>query len=400
MKKWLSVLLAGMLFISFSVFGGAKPAELSGEFKLGISVSYTGANAQFGLEAINGLKMALTKINANGGFNGKKVVLATLYDTKGSPEEAVKSAQKFIQNDKVDAVIASQVSAEVLAAGNYYNDAKIFTIAMGTSSTVMSKGWKYIIRGSVNYDFVVPEVVNCVTSMGISKVAIMKDQSEAALSFAATFEKIAKEKGVEILINESCEPEDTDLSAQVSKILAKNPQAVFMSMTGNDAAYFVKQIRQYGYSGLIFDKESFFASAVAIAGPENSNYIIFANPYVTYKSIDECTIPNMKAFLEDYTAAYGVLPTTEIAYRAWDSAMVLWEATKIAGSNETEAMLAAVPKIKIEGLGGPMDYSNNDGEPYHSVRRFVYVDGLNYDWKTWMDNGGYDAYKKATGNQF
>jgi len=155
----------------------------SGEdFRVGISVSFTGPNAQNGIEAINGLKMALEEINANGGFNGAKGVLATLYDSKGSTEEAVRTAQKLIQNENVNAVIASQVSSEVLAAGGYYNDAKIFTIGMGTSATWMKQGWKYLIRGSVNYDFVAPELVNMINDMGITEIAVMKDQYEAALS--------------------------------------------------------------------------------------------------------------------------------------------------------------------------------------------------------------------------
>lgn len=424
MKKFTAILLALLVIVgatgcgnssapasSGSTGGGTseKPAENpgedtsggnSGEFKVGISVSFTGPNAQNGLEAINGLKMALEEINADGGFNGANGVLATLYDSKGSTEEAVKTAQKFIQNEEVNAVIASQVSSEVLAAGGYYNEAGIFTIGMGTSATWMQQGWKYLIRGSVNYDFVAPEVVSMITDMGISKIAVMKDQSEAALSFAKTFEDISKEKGIEILISESCEPDDTDLSAQCARIMASSPQAIFISMTSNDCGYFVKQIRQYGYTGLIFDKESFFASMVDIAGPENSNYILFANPYVTYADIEDCTIGNMKAFLEKYHGLYGALPTTEIAYRAYDSAMVIWEAAKIAGSNETEAMLAAVPKIKIEGLGGTMDYTKGDGEPYSNVRRFIYVGGKNIDWNEWMNSGGYDEYKKATGNEF
>ena len=139
---------------------------------------------------------------------------------------------------------------------------------------------------------------------------------------------------------------------------------------------------------------------VNIAGPENSNYILFANPYVTYAKLEDCTIENMKAFLTKYVELYGALPTTEIAYRAYDSAMVIWEATKISGSNETEAMLAAVPQIKIEGLGGTMDYTNGDGEPYHAVRRFIYLDGLNQDWGAWMESGGYEAYKAETGNAY
>lgn len=385
----------------------AEPAQdaaqttTSGDtFSIGISVSYSGATAQYGLEAINGLEMALEYINANGGFNGATGVMATLYDSKGSTEEAVKSAQKLTQNEHCDAIIGSQVSSELLAAGNVYNDAKIFTIGMGTSATWMQQGWEYLIRGSVNYDFVAPNAVEMMKEMGLTKIAMMHDQSEASISFKDTVVSLCEEAGIEIIITESCEVEDTDMTSQCTRIINAAPQAVFTSMSGNDIGYFIKQMRQFGYTGTFFDKESYYAAAADIAGVENSNYIFFANPYVTYASIDDCDIPNMKAFLETYVSKYNELPSTEIAYRAYDSAMVIWEATKLAGSNDTDAMLAVVPQIKIEGLGGTMDYSNGDGEPYHNVRRFVYVDGKNVDWQTWMDEGGYDAYKAATGNEY
>lgn len=378
----------------------AETATSGDMFSIGISVSYSGATAQYGLEAINGLEMALEHINANGGFNGATGVMATLYDSKGSTEEAVKSAQKLTQNEHCNAIIASQVSSEVLAAGNVYNDAKIFTIGMGTSATWMQQGWEYLIRGSVNYDFVAPNAVEMMKEMGLTKIAMMHDQSEASISFKDTVVSLCEEAGIEIVITESCEVEDTDMTSQCTRILNAAPQAVFTSMSGNDIGYFVKQMRQFGYTGTFFDKESYYAAAADIAGLENSNYIFFANPYVTYASIDDCDIPNMKEFLQIYVDKYGGLPSTEIAYRAYDSAMVIWEATKLSGSNETDAMLAVVPQIKIEGLGGTMDYSNGDGEPYHNVRRFVFVDGKNLDWQTWMDEGGYDAYKAATGNEY
>ena len=370
------------------------------EFKIGISVSYSGATAQYGLEAINGLEMALEHINANGGFNGATGVMATLYDSKGSTEEAVRSAQKLTQNDQCDAVIASQVSSEVMAAGNIYNDAGMFTIAMGTSASVMQQGWDHMIRGSVNYDFVAPNTVEMLQEMGITKMAVMFDQSEASISFKDTLVSLCEEAGIEIVITESCEITDTDMTAQCTRIINAAPQTVFCSMSGNDIGYFVRQMRQYGYTGTFFSKESYYAAAVEIAGPENSNYIFFANPYVTYASIEDCDIDNMREFLEVYVEKYGELPSTEIAYRSWDSAMVLWEASKLAGSNDGDDMLAVIDQVKIEGLGGTMDYSNGDGEPYHSVRRFVYVDGVNVEWNAWMEEGGYDAYKEATGNEY
>jgi branched-chain amino acid transport system substrate-binding protein len=371
----------------------AQPDTTAKKFRIGLSSSFTGGTAQEGIEAKNAVLMALDKVNAEGGFNGSDGVLVTTYDNKGSPEEAVKAAQKLLQNENVDVVIASNSSAEVLATGQYFEEAKKFTIGMGTSATWMKKGWKYVIRCSVNYDFVASEVVKMLKEMGFTKIAIMKDQQEAGLSFAKTLKDLAAKEGIETIAEESCEVDDT-------RLIASKPQTIVMSMTSNDAGYFVKQLRQYGFTGLIFDKESFYADLVGITGADNANYILFANPYVTYNSLEECDIPYMLDFLKLYKARYGELPRTEIGYRAWDAVMVIWEATKLSKSNATEDMLAVVPQIKIQGLGGPMDYSKGDGEPYHNVSRFLLFNKVNISWEKWFKEGGYEAYKKLTGNEF
>jgi branched-chain amino acid transport system substrate-binding protein len=403
-KKIASLLIVTLMIVSMTacagIGAGSDTDSSEGTFRIGLSSSYTGGTAQEGIEAKNAVEMALEMINEEGGFNGEQGVLATTYDNKGSPEEAVKASQKLIQNENVDCVIASNSSAEVLATGQFFEEAKLFTIGMGTSATWMEQGWEYVIRCSVNYDFVASEIVKMVKEMGITKIAIMKDQQEAGLSFAEEFERLAAEQGITVVASESCEIDDTDLSSQCSRLIDAKPEAILISMTSNDCGYFVKQIRQYGYTGLLFDKESFYADLVDIAGPDNSNYILFANPYVTYNDISECDISYMNEFLQKYLDKYGEMPRTEIGYRAWDAVMVIWEATKLAKSNKTEDMLAVVPQIKIQGLGGTMDYSNGDGEPYHNVSRFLLLNGTNISWEKWFKEGGYDAYKTETGNAF
>ena len=96
----------------------------------------------------------------------------------------------------------------------------------------------------------------------------------------------------------------------------------------------------------------------------------------------------------------GACPVTEIAYRSWDTMLVLWEASKIAGSNDTEALKAAIDQVKdLEGLGGILDYTTGDHEGYHSFNSFVLLGSHFQLYSDWAANGGYDAYKAATGNE-
>jgi ABC-type branched-subunit amino acid transport system substrate-binding protein len=144
-------------------------------------------------------------------------------------------------------------------------------------------------------------------------------------------------------------------------------------------------------------KESFSNAYAAVAGAENSNYIAFVYPYVSYAALEDCTIPYMKEFLQRYQDAYGILPSSEAAYRGWDTMMSMWEASKIAGKNDSESLRAATHQVKIEGLGGTLDYTKGDREGYSEFNSFILIDGKSILLNDWLEAGGMDEYKAATG---
>jgi len=147
---------------------------------------------------------------------------------------------------------------------------------------------------------------------------------------------------------------------------------------------------------MIACKECFSTSYQNGAGEGNANYIAFVYPYVPYNDVSECTIPIMVEFLNKYVAEYGSCPTHESAYRAWDTMMAMWEASKIAGANDSESMREATHKVKIEGLGGQLDYTNGDREGYASFYTFILVEGKNYLLEDWLADGGMEDYLANT----
>lgn len=371
----------------------------SGEtFKLGAYLQLSGGNAAYGIEARNAIQMAVDYVNENGGFNGAKVEFVP-YDTQGSAEEAVKIVSKLVEVEKADAVIGSVNSSEVFAAAGSLNKQGIYTIGLGTSPSWMVEDWPYVFRAAMNNGFAVPITVDMLVDLDMKSVGVFYGQDDASLATGNSFMDECKARGIEVLKSESYDQGDTDFSAQVANLISTNPDCIYISVIGETGPVIVKQLRQYGYSGIIFDKESFMASQVAIAGEENSSYIAFANPYVTYATIDECDIPEVKEFLQKYIDKYGEIAKTDSSYRGWDTVMVMWEASKIAGKNDSDSLKDATNKISgLQGLGGILDYTKGNREGYNTFNSFILVDGKNILWKDWIANGGYDAYKEATGN--
>ncbi len=390
-KMFAAMLVAAALFVATAVSGFAGE-----EFKLGVFTQLSGGGAIYGEESINALKMMVQEINDAGGLNGKKVVYV-IYDDQGSPEEAVKAVTKLIQVDKVDAVVGSILSTCVLAASGYLNEAKIPTFGTGLSPTWMKKGWEYVFRACVNSDYVMPLTAEIVKDLGIKSVGIFQGQDDSAIATGAGFKKACENLGIKVTAVESYLEGDSDFSGQIAKLINSGAEAFFMSTVGQTYPLFIKQMRLFGYNGVIFNKESLPQDAMEVAGPF-ANYIAFAAPYLTYKSVDDCDIPNMKAFLTRYQKAYNTLPSTDSAYRTWDSMLVLREAIKIAGSTDKEAIKNAINKVTgLQGLGGTLDYSKGDREGLHSFNKFILIDGKNVTIEKWISTNAYEAWKRETG---
>ena len=372
--------------------GGGTAAK---EFVIGNPQPLTGVNAQVGDAANKAAALAVKVINENGGFNGVPIRLVN-YDDQGAPEEAVKLATKMIQVDKVNAVLGSLTSTCMLAAGKYYNDAKLVAFGTGNCPTWMEQGWEYVFRAGLNTGLSMPAVGDKMVEMGIKSVAVFQGLDDAAKTSAETFIKVCNERGIEVLTTESYTDGDTDYSGQIAKIISKNPDVVFCSTNGPTMAIFAKQLRQLGYEGLAFNREGLTGDAINVAGAAADNWA-FAYPYVTYKSPDEATDPDMKEFLTKFQEEYGEMPYHDCAYRSWDAMMVMAEAARIAGSNDSDAMRDAIGQIKdFKTLGGVLDFTDGTREGLHSLNTYIVLDGKYEDFDAWYAEGGYDALKAAS----
>ncbi|MGI6162096.1 MAG: ABC transporter substrate-binding protein [Christensenellales bacterium] len=367
-----------------------------GKLIVGCPQPLTGTNAMVGDAALKGAQLAVKQINDAGGILGKQLELV-VYDDQASPEEAVKIATKMIEVDKVDWICGSLISSCMLAAGQYYEEAGIITFGTGLSSTWMEKDWSYVFRACPNSGFAMPILAQYMKDMGIQKISIFQGQDDSSASGADDMRAACKEIGIEVLTSETYVEGDTDYSGQIGKIINSKPDAVFSSTFSVTQSAFAKQLRQFGYKGLVFNKETLSADNIKVAG-DASNYWAFMFPYITYASIEECDVPVIKKFLEAYYEEFNEMPFHDCAYRTYDSMMVMAKAAEIAGTIDSEAVRDAVSTISdFEGLGGTYDFTRGDREGIHSFNAFIVVDEKIVGLDKWIEDGEYEKLKASIG---
>lgn len=408
MKKLTALLLSSVMLLSLIACSGnnsssnadSSNGDTSDEvFKIGSYLQLTGANSIAGNAAKNGIDLAIDYINENGGLNGAQISIEH-YDTTGSTEEAVKIVQKLLTTE-IDCVLGSVNSNEVAACIPYLNDAKVYNFGLGTGASWMAdESQIYTFRASCNNNRTVPQDVAMIKELGYETVAVMNSTDDSAMTTADTFVALCEENGLTITTREQCDQEDSDFSGQIARLLASDSDVIFMSLQGNTFGPFTKQLRNSGYTGMICSSQTLSSDQLEVAGrAPNTNYIFVAYPYVTYPDVESCSIPNVAEFLQLYLDEFGEMPQHESAYRGWDTMMVLYEASKIAGANDDESLREATNKVKIQGLGGQIDFTNGDREAYSSFNGFIKIDNKDLLFDEWLSSGGYEAYLEATGRE-
>ena len=386
MKKRFALLMATMLLVT--ALGSALASE--GEVIVGCPQPLTGTNALVGDACVKGVQLAVKQLNEKGGLLGRQVRVV-VYDDQASPEEAVKLATKMIEVDKVDLICGSLISSCMLSAGNYYEESQIPCVGSGIGTTWMEQGWQYVFRACPNSGMAMPALAEYMKNLGIQRVGIFHGQDDSSLSSAEAFMAACKLHGLEVTTAEVYVEGDTDYSGQIAKIINTEPDAVFCSTFSVTQSAFAKQLRQLGYHGMVFNKETLSADNIAVAG-DAANYWAFMFPYITYATIDEAPEGILKDFLVEFQAEYNEMPFHDCAYRGYDSMMSLAAAVEKAGSLEGKAVRDALESISdFQGLGGTYDFSQGDREGIHRFNAYVIVDGKPTDFDQWIAEGGYEA---------
>jgi branched-chain amino acid transport system substrate-binding protein len=124
-----------------AAFGQAKP------YKIGTMQPLSGAAAAGGKTALVGVQMAVDRINASGGVNGRPIELVVA-DYESKPDVGRRKAEKLVVEDNIDAQVGGFLSNVCLACMPVWEEAKIvnmISVCLDTTLTT-SKCNRYTFR--------------------------------------------------------------------------------------------------------------------------------------------------------------------------------------------------------------------------------------------------------------
>src|SRR3954468_4842174 len=90
--------------VSVALLSWAATASAADPIKIGVSGPFTGGSAPMGVSMRDGVKLAVTEINAKGGVLGRKLELIER-DDEAKNERGVQVTQELINKEKVVATV-------------------------------------------------------------------------------------------------------------------------------------------------------------------------------------------------------------------------------------------------------------------------------------------------------
>lgn len=375
-SKVLTALVLGTVLAGLAAGcgGGEKKADT---IKVGANLEMTGGSASYGISSKNAIELAFKEINEKGGINGKQLELVVA-DNKSEAAEATNAMQKLVSQDNVVAVIGPNLSSSVIAASAINNSAKVLDIApMATNPYVTvdqasgkTKDFNYRtcfidpFQGTVMAKFATAE-------LGVGNAAILIDNSsDYAKGLAQFFKENFVKEGGAVTAEESYLQKDTDCKATLTKIKATNPDFLYVPGYYQEVGLIVKQARELGMNMPIAGGDGWDSAKMPeIAGAAALNNTYFSSLYSPEDSSDI-----NKNFVAAYEKAYGQKPDV-FAALSYDSALLVAEAIKNAGSTEPAKISEAMAKINgFSGVSGSVTFDDKHN-PVKSAVILEYKDG-------------------------
>ncbi|NRF65423.1 ABC transporter substrate-binding protein [Aquincola sp. S2] len=322
---------------------------------IGLMAPLSGPQALVGQDQVDGFMLALEQL---GGKLGGQPASVLKEDDQLKPETGQQIVRKFIDKDKVDAIVGLSFSNVLM--GSLPRLAESGTVAIATNAgpspiagaqckaNVFSVAWQN--------DGAAEAMGTFAQERGVKRVYLMAPNYQAGKDMLAGFKRFFKG---EVIGETYTQVNQADYAAELAQLQAAKPDAVFVFYPGGMGVNFVKQMGQAGLSAKL------------------PLYSVFTVDGTTLPSLREAAAgtisgamwdaaldtPGNRKFVTAFEAKYKRTPS-EYAATGYDAANLLDAALRKLGgkSGDAKALAAAVKAAGSEfsSVRGPFRFNNNN----------------------------------------
>ena len=265
------------------------------QVKVGIINSLSGNFAAFGVRYDTGLEVALEEINAAGGINGEQLELIK-HDDRSDAQSAL-SALEALNRQNVPIIIGSYASGITGPLSKTASRQKLPFIVLGSADDSITKpGSDWVFRAKHNFTIVANTYIDYFDKMreqdpSLKKIAIMHGNGAWPTSVSEIAEKVAKERGYEVIDRQAYDQGTTDFRPILNKFRGENVDILLTGSYADDGIAIARQIIETGLGAKVIaiDTGSSMQSFIDQVGSAAENIVstVAWSPDVQYEGTSE-----------------------------------------------------------------------------------------------------------------
>ncbi|WP_135465931.1 ABC transporter substrate-binding protein [Crenalkalicoccus roseus] len=319
--------------------------------RIGLVAVLTGPQAALGTHLRDGFLLGMRHLENRLGNRPAEVIVI---DDELRPDVAVTKVRAALERDRCDFIVGVVFSNILQAIMRPVTETNTFLISTNAGpSTFAGRGCNpFFFTTSYNNDQVHSVMGQAAQDEGYRRVFLMTPNYQAGRDAMAGFKSRFRGE----VVDEVYVPlTHLDFSAELARIAAARPDALFTFMPGGLGVNLVRQYRQAGLASIPFLSTFTVDEATLPAQGEAAEGFFSAAPWA----------PNMdneanRRFVRDFEATYNYVPASYAA-QAYDAAMLLHSAVSRVGGNlgDKNALREAIRAADFRSVRGSFRFGTN-----------------------------------------
>ena len=349
----------------------ASPAFAAETIKIGSIQPLTDWGAADGNFNRAGSQIAIDKINAEGGINGKMLELI-VEDGRNDPADSLNAAQKLINRDKVSAMFGCWLSSATLAVVPTAERVGVpFVVEVSGAQEITHPAKKNVFRLSTLFSQEAEAARKAVKELGVKKVSFIAQDNDFGRGSVEAFKTMLQEEGIGIGDVLYIDAGSSDFYPLLTKI--KNSDSDFLVVTHGNAgvAKILEQKQELGLNQRVLATGGSvwpYTVAKLNGGKAAKDVLVlafFAADYPEYS-------PNpaeAKYYADEWKKRNLPWDGVQEGSRGYEAVMTIAEGLKLNNGNaDRKSLRDALEKVDRKGITGHVKF-----DKFHDIQPNIMI---------------------------
>lgn len=296
--------------------------------KVGFVVDITGGASTLGVPERNTVLLYQDEVGTAQSPAGPVRIQYVVTDGESDPTKAVIAVKRLIEEERAVAVVCCTTSPGSLAIIQTVQSARVPNISLAAAASIIEpvEQRRWVFKTPQTDRLMIDVITDHMRQRGVRRIAFLGFDDAFGQGGLNELDRIAPQKGIEIVARESFARNATDASAQVTRAMGRNPQAFLIWAIPPGANVVSRNIRDLGITLPVYQSHGVAnADFLRLGAASVEGVLLPAGKLLVAELLPESDVQKkaLLSYLERYEGRYGRGSRNTFGGHALDAMLIL-----------------------------------------------------------------------------